>query len=800
MSRHLAAVLALAILGVGFAAEPPEKLTVPPRPVEGPKLPPGAIIIVSGNPQDALGKGDAVVLSPDEYRRLLDTIDQLRKQATPDRPEVPSKCRLSARVEAAGQQEIVKVHAAFEFFTTAAKTTVALGCRNSAAVAAALDDKLPSLQSSEAGYSVMVEAPGAHKLTLDLELSLTSRGVKGGERGFTLHLPGSPITLIDKFELPIGVSAARLGRQLPATTPAAPPPQTFSAKTLVSSAAGQPALALGPVDGIELFWDVPAAQKPADPLLRASGEIGVRVDETQVTTTARLTLRCLTGRATEWKILAPAGSEVSVEADSATDWDVSQGDDKSIWAVRAIGPGAEVLRVEVLTRTPRKAGPVPVGPYLLVGALRQEGVIRIGAPTHLRPRFSKPRSDVVRGEPEADGVLAFHYGSTGVAGGQTPWLFADAESMRGELRTQVTHQLTLTEGGWRLTTDVKATPIRTDLDHLDLDIPAAVQDLRATPPELVESVGPRRDLGPTRWQVRLAQPKKGEVHLKLEGFYPVPAAAHEASLPLPRVAQTFDRDGRVAATVPEKLEVRGQVFEWERERVNESGRPLETATGTPATAAVTVTHSPARVDLTWGAIRSALVVESVVDLTLDETTAVARHRLTLPPSAVARQLEVRPGIGPQPGAPHLIDGGRLTAREGRWLLDLPASPMKEQSVIFSYVTPLPPKESAAGRRRVGVGLYWPEGATRCETRLRLWVRPAATTFRPGLSEGPWEELPTEAVADRASLPALVLRGGGIDLPLELALTEVTGLTPAGLVAERVLIAATTAEAGRQDYL
>src|SRR5438132_10704992 len=110
MSRYLAAGWLLFALGVaGFAADPPEVLKVPPHPLDGLKLPPGAIVVVSGNPRDALDKVDAVVLTPQEYKRLLDTIDQLRKQANPDKPDVPSVCRLSARVEIAGEQERVRI-------------------------------------------------------------------------------------------------------------------------------------------------------------------------------------------------------------------------------------------------------------------------------------------------------------------------------------------------------------------------------------------------------------------------------------------------------------------------------------------------------------------------------------------------------------------------------------------------------------------------------------------------------------------------------------------------------------------
>src|SRR5206468_4174877 len=179
-----------------------------------------------------------------------------------------------------------------------------------------------------------------------------------------------------------------------------------------------------------------------------------------------------------------------------------------------------------------------------------------------------------------------------------PWLVVDADPVRGEIRTQVTHSLTLTDAGWRLACDIKATPIRTELERLDLDLPSGLQDVQCSPPELVETIAPRRDLGPNRWQVRLAHTKTAEITIRLEGFYPVRPGVREAALLLPRPVQTFDRDGRVTVTVPDGWEARGGVAEWERDRPGEWGRPLEPGT-VPRTIATAVARTPARVDLTW---------------------------------------------------------------------------------------------------------------------------------------------------------------------------------------------------------
>src|SRR5579859_473308 len=166
MFRRLAILLGLTIPLAALAADPPpETLKVPPRPLDSLKLPPGTIIVITSDPKETFQKIDAVVISPDEYKRLLDAADQLKKQANPDKPEPPSVCRLSGKVETQGLTERVTVRAVFEFTTAAPRTVVPLGGRKAAAVSATLDDgKLPPLQFGDDGYSVVVEAAGMHKV------------------------------------------------------------------------------------------------------------------------------------------------------------------------------------------------------------------------------------------------------------------------------------------------------------------------------------------------------------------------------------------------------------------------------------------------------------------------------------------------------------------------------------------------------------------------------------------------------------------------------------------------------------
>lgn len=793
MFRPVAILIALAMPCAGWAADPPEVLKVPPRPLDSLKLPPGTVIVITHDPKETFQKIDAVVISPEEYRRLLDADAQLKKQTASDKADPPSVCRLSGKLETRGKTEVMRLRAVFEFTTAAPKAVVPLGGRKAAAVAATLDDgKLPQLQFGDSGYAVVIDAPGRHTVAMEWDLPLQSRGPQGGERGFLLRLPGCPITLLERVELPAAVTTARL-RAIPAGAAEPPPVRPLAVKEFLAAGPGSAAMALGSVEAVELFWDAAAPAKPADSLLVGGGEVAVRIDETTVTASAQLAFRSLTGRVAEWKLLAPTGSDVTVDGEAGTSTPgaitVTQSVDKTTWLIRAKDPGVDEVRLTVQTRAPRKPGGVPVGPYQLVGAFRQQGVVKLTAPARLRPRFSNLRADLSRSASEAEGEFAFVIG-TGPAAAATPWLVVDADVVRGDVRTQVTHNLTLTEAGWRLASDIRATPVRTELERLDVDLPPGLRDVQCSPPELVDTITPRPDLGPNRWQVRLAHAKTAEVTIRLEGFYPMRAGVRDTALLLPRPVQTFDRDGRVMVTVPDGWEARGEVAEWERDRPGEWGRPLEPAAA-PHAVAVTVARTPARVDLTWGRAIAEMAVQSTVDLTLDEQTAVARHRLVFPPAPAARQITLRaaPGTVSQLRA---ADFDVKPVRDGEWVLALPPSPDREQAAVLNYTARLNPRPN----RTVDPGLVWPAAATRCETRVRMWAKPAAGV-RPALADGPWEELPAEAVPDRRSLPALVLYGVGVELPLALHLTEIgIVLRP---VADSVVVLVRFEDAGVQNY-
>ena len=142
-----------------------------PRELPGIRLPDGTYLWYGP------GEGDERInLTPQEFQKLLDQLDQLKKQVAAKKAVAPSGCAIRARVEKRGEQLVAVVKLSLSFRTTAPQTPVALGGKKGFLVAAALDGgKLPILETLEDGFAAVIEAAGDHTLTLDLEAPVTAR-------------------------------------------------------------------------------------------------------------------------------------------------------------------------------------------------------------------------------------------------------------------------------------------------------------------------------------------------------------------------------------------------------------------------------------------------------------------------------------------------------------------------------------------------------------------------------------------------------------------------------------------------
>src|SRR5262245_8014482 len=347
----LVAAICAASAGLGQEPTPRTPADSPKAPAEaagrsldGAKVPPGAVIVVTDKPADALRNVNAVVITAEEYKKLLDAAEQVRR-ATADRGEPPSACHLSAKIELRGAAEVAVIRAEFRLRTTVPQATVPLGLQKGKPTAAVLDGDKPAILVSnkdDEGYSVTIDAAGDHRVRVDLEAPVVVRGPKGGERGFELGLPGAAITTLDRLVLPTAVSRVRVGgRAVPANL-------------LVPAEGAGPAVVLGPQARLDIAWDARVRVTGEAPQIAAEGRVEVRIDEKAVTTRARLTLQVPRGGDSVWQIRAPAAAVVTPEEAAGADGSVKverpTERTRPTWIIRR-DPSADDLPVEITLQT-----------------------------------------------------------------------------------------------------------------------------------------------------------------------------------------------------------------------------------------------------------------------------------------------------------------------------------------------------------------------------------------------------------------------------------------------------------------
>jgi len=780
------------------AAVPPTKL--PGRIIDFSKLPPGTIFIIGDDAKDVLQQPGVIVLSPEKFKELLDQIDQLKKQTSPDKPETPSRCRLTGRVDG----DLVHLQAQFDFETRRKKALVALGCQKAWPTAAVLDDgKLPLLPPpGDDGFVVQVDQPGPHRLTLDLDLPVTTRGSKGSDakgtdRGFDMGLPRAAITIVDALDLPDPVKEVRFGQR------------AVVARDLSSRSGQRKPVALGPVEKLEVSWKGPAPQRPTEPILTVQGQVDVRVDETHVTTQADLLLRVESGLVPQWQIQAGLPPAVTLEAEGPA------GDDRGltvippaadakvpIWTIKPRDPTAEPLKLRLRSRQTRVLNkPIPIGPFAVLQAMRQHGQITISVPTELRPRFLT-RGEVSQREVPEDKrlgnttVAAFSYWNLqAVPANQLVPAPLDLtlEPIQGAIESSVVHTLRLTDDGWHITSEIDINPVRIALDRLDIEVPADYE-LRASPALIAEPDLEVKDAAKHVSVVKLTKKHHQAFKVILEGVVPVAEGKQALTIALPRPlpiqekgTKLQDKGARLTASVPELTEL-----------------VLARDTGSDTVPAGKREQSwrsermPLRVELAWQAQRQELIADALVDVTLTERQVAVRQRFrfaALPDGL--REVILRSPDFPAGRVPTAERVTLLPRGPGSW-----AVTVKDPALTLEYALPLPEPDKGGRTRRLVVPLLRPEGATRCTMKVRVWSESGTQAHLIG---GPWQEQPLEVAAERDSLPVLVLTGSGgnagqgLEFPLALRLTEPSGTSLAAVAFDRALIQAALMEGGGQRY-
>lgn len=772
------AVLILSCAALGQDAKKPTAI----------KLPDGTIVFYTANPNDAAPKIDGVVLSAKEYQQLLDSSDQLKKLRESAKPVSPSVCRVRGRVDATTGKPIAKLTVEYSYRTTAPRTPVLLGGQRAAPVAATgSDGKVPLLELTPDGLAVLVEQPGEGKVTLELEAAVTARGSKN-DLSFELGLPKAAITSL-VFEAPgPAVKKLTVGTRTPEPGAARPAETKRTTDDAVRYAAkpGGTGVPLGPIDLLEVAWESPAAPAAGDAALSADAEIAVRIDESQIETTARLRLR---GPAREWLLALPKDATVTVTRPNATATDaaatvVRPTDPKQpLWKVQTPEAG-EWIVTAVLRGTrpdpkdPKYAGPIPVGVAFVPGLPRQSGTLRVYAPATIRASNYRHSAEVRRLDSVAGvdaPVASFKYAT---AGPTPPTFDFEARPARGFTAVQPHHKLDLTHEGWRLRTELRVAPVRSTVEQLTFELPSGWRDPIVRPDDRVDEVQAGTEANGKRpWTVRLANGMAEPFALTIETLFAVPETANETPLPLPRFPGVTERETQVTVSVSEGLAVRATA----RDATGTTAlQPVGSAKPAAAAQLAGAFETPvAKLDLAWQPYRAELAATVRADVTLGERQMSITQTIQFKANdPIGRTIRFKGPTNPLAlqSNPTLEPAGL-----GLWTL-APAADAKEATVTLSYSVPLPPRGEPKPAP-VEVPLFWPD-ATSVAATARIWGSPGPGARRPANVLGPWEERPPEPGADRDSLPWLTLAATGSTKGVPLAFDLAEPVETGGIAVER----------------
>ena len=780
---RIGCVVAIAALVAASVATAQPKPAEPPR-ASAVKLPDGGIVFISRNADDADPTVDKIVLSPAEWKALQDQVEHAKKLATA-KPVAPSGCALRARIETRGEKPVAVLTAVFAVRTTAPRTVVALGLQRAQVTAARGEgNRLPILNPpGDDGLTVLFETAGDHTLTLELEAAVTPRGK--GEVGFDLGLPRAAISTLVLDQPP-----ATAGKKVVVGTrtegKATDPKRTSVPVDQLSRA-----YALGATDTLELAWEPPTTAAPA--AATAESEVVVRVDDSQVETTAKIRLR---GPVKDWQLALPPGADVTAVSESGgTSPGVVRPTEanRPVWTIRGTADPAADWLVTVTTRLPRPKptepkfrGPYPLGPFAVLGPVKQSGKLSVFAPPTARLGF-KGAADFRRQDVTAeDGqVAAFQYTSlppVPPTGKPPAWLDLDARLVPAVARVKPAHALALRSDGWHWEAVVKVVPPpRGEVEQVLIELPAGWETLTAKPEDIVDEVQTVTDGRPVRTRlIRLTTPQKVPFELVLTSRFPVPVAAGKVTLPLPRFPQADEREGTVSATVPEDFEVSGAVG-TDPLKPPATRRPSVTTVGGPWD------RTDERVELTWQPHRPDVTCDARAEVTVaDQQTAVTQV-LKFKTNGDGKPLRLR---GPVAAVGLKSVPAVAPVGPGEWEFRPPAE--AEFTLTLGFALRHPARKAGVAAGELPVALFAPVPVTRLDTTVRVWS--AATGRRLEAFGGAgWRELPPEPAADRDILPSFTLTAVGAP-PLAVQWTEAADTGPAVAV-DRGLILVTLGEDG-----
>jgi hypothetical protein len=747
----------------------------------------------------------------------------------------PTRCDIKGKVEG----KVVKLTVTFDFFTEKQRAVLQLpAVRDEVKLTdITLDGRLPNyheLSDKTKGYVVHVDRPGDHKLTLAVTVPLTMRS--GGTRHIEIDLPRTLIVKL-RLELPPGVKDLRSG---PAATPVALTGGLTHNGNVLSGD-------LGLSDKLQISWKGTAVSTDGPTILESHGDIQMQIEADGVyTTKAKLDLKTQSGQTDRWQILTPPGAVVRVDAKDepriqkieANEWTAPSGwSMPRVWTVTLRDTEPITVFATVRGKLPDD-GAMPVGPFAVFGEARQWGDLRVyyratldliaplhpeSSPRQSRPEEQKPGYNLrsfayVTGPPDRP---------LGPAGaGALSLLIIRTEKVPPVIKTQVSHQIELQrkDGNaprtWQLLTTITATKGREGADKFVVVLPS---DWQYQPPPPGE-----RPVLPSALKEPVVKSSEDEerltyAFLQNESWttFTLTIRARSGSdllgesgtrvfqLPLPSDT-TIERQP-ITVKVPDDLELTvpedsNPAFRLVKRSPHEQVWQPETA------------DRPYRLTISWRKYQPEVHADSVYHVFLagDRARVIQELKLhgisegkavKLTFAGLDRKADLRSILADNP---IVRKGGDLISVDAGGVVVTPkrSTGTEECRLVLEYFVRLPPEAATGERTSFPIPLLTPEGATRTETRIRVWAEAGAL---PQLDGGEWFPLPVEEVtgevpgdpspleAERLTrLPILVLRSTSPRPTLVLRCAE-KPKEAVRVLADRALVRVTVKSNGEQQY-
>jgi hypothetical protein len=811
-------------------------------------VPPGGVVVLVEEGKDLRGFFPSMILySPEQHQALMDRIAQLEKKVNGDR-KTPHACKLQSTVVG----DMVRLTAELHFHVEQPRTIVLAGFRGAQLSAAKIRPQGSNAAWQPAivdlgtdGYQVQVDLPGDYVVIVESRVALAGNApgtpAPGTERSFELTLPGAAVTTLS-LELPEAVKELRWNKNN-VEKPVSP---AMESKTWD--------VALGKVTQLHMMWKEPLAPGGTTPWRTVHGQISVRVDETQAVTVAELTLTDLRGKAKEWRLWLPASSKVKViTPDGVTQNPVKQ--NPFLHVLTTAAPTSEPLKVAITQTLLRGSNAkIPVGPFSVQDAVRQEGTIEVKLPPEARRglRLTINKADSVdereppRDQPGSDVVAVYKYvGMPAPPKSGKEWaklaapLEIERHIIQGKVETHVEHKLRLHQDdrGWQIlaTCKIVARPLDAPVDYLDVQLPklpgealpAVIEPsaagfpgalawsawglasqlaldgdwVLASPSAAVELEYPDAEAKyQRRVRVKWSKAQSTEFTITLIGSYNVPAGIQKVRLELPRPVAINDRGAKGHMEVSETLELLAQ----------EGGPEVPV----PQKHVITRNweRAPNSWDLAWRGHRPEFPIHITTDIEFRLRYAQVKQQLAWDQADRPRGATLlRLRVPAEAKGLKVTGGGKLAALDrDKHLASVDTEEVGGKGrVTLEYDFALPPPsalntadggQNGNDQGQIRVPLIWPDQASSVDSKVRLWSLPGTqpVVAESSLAELTWKDAGTEVVAGQDALPVRVLMSEGQDVSLKLRLQPAVVKLPS-VVIDRVLVQAVVNVEGTEDY-